>query len=694
MRKFITLLLLASFSTTSFSQTIDSIFQYRSNVSSSVEAIATDQSGNVFVAGYFEDSMWANNRYLLDAYQTARVMFVASYTSSGVLRFSKLIYNILGTPIKLKTDTKGNVYLSSNFKGKVYLDSDNLKDLINATINTGSFILKMDNNGANLWNVYIAPNSGFSDMKTIDFVCTPYDEILWMVTGKGDMRIQSSDGLFVDLPNLGNKNSNKNGLAILRSKQGGYRAVSHRAVYSNTGYDLQGGGLVELNGNLVFSGELYGTMDFDPGNGVSSLTGSGLVLYCSLDTAMNFNWVQKSGHESLIKLEKNSYGQIRGYGSHSGVGIAYFEFTNLEFSGQINWEKQESFSSGYLDLTDMSADQNGNMFVTGTFQGSGDLDPTNTTAFIGAGKRANFIVKYDSSGAVLWNVAGLSNTDFVVKGLAVDICVNNQLYWGGTYKRDIIFSQNSKAQLPYTSYLLGFMAQFTECRTFQPKINFTDSSVCTGNTVFLEIKGAGTVTWEDNKSLTPSRNIMITKDAVYRSTVYNDSGCSKKFTINFKALPLPVPQISTQGDSVKLSGKWKKVEWYLDGIKVSNASMTGFKPEKSGKVKCLVTDLEGCEGFSSEINYTSAGLSEILTTLNMYSYNGKVLRISETQSNSPKSVSIYDLQGRLLLNKSLIKKENYFECDLDLPNAMFVFLVLDNKGTPFIRGKILNRIKD
>ncbi|MEQ8815050.1 MAG: TauD/TfdA family dioxygenase [Thalassobaculum sp.] len=68
-----------------------------------------------------------------------------------------------------------------------------------------------------------------------------------------------------------------------------------------------------------------------------------------------------------------------------------------------------SFDQGYS----VAVDSSGNSYVTGYFDGTVDFDPgAGTTNLTGAGSVDVYIVKYDSSGALVWakNVGG-TNTD-------------------------------------------------------------------------------------------------------------------------------------------------------------------------------------------------------------------------------------------------------------------------------------------
>jgi hypothetical protein len=128
---------------------------------------------------------------------------------------------------------------------------------------------------------------------------------------------------------------------------------------------------IDGNGNIYSSGYFRGTVDFDPGEGVASLTSSLASIYLlKLDPAGNFLWVKSFG------------GSI---GGNSGNTIAF--------------------------------DGAGHLYLGGNFAGRTDFDPGDGTAFVtpASGEDA-FIVKLDLNGNFIWvrsfgGVGGNANAD-------------------------------------------------------------------------------------------------------------------------------------------------------------------------------------------------------------------------------------------------------------------------------------------
>jgi gliding motility-associated-like protein len=114
---------------------------------------------------------------------------------------------------------------------------------------------------------------------------------------------------------------------------------------------------VDASGNSYGSGPFFGTQDFDPGAGVFNLTsvGDADVFITKLDASGNFVWAKSIGGT----LKDNSYG--------------------------------------------IALDPSGNVYVTGSFNGTSDFDPSAAvTNLTSAGFTDLYILKLDTDGNFVW----------------------------------------------------------------------------------------------------------------------------------------------------------------------------------------------------------------------------------------------------------------------------------------------------
>ncbi|MBK8846298.1 MAG: SBBP repeat-containing protein [Bacteroidetes bacterium] len=186
-----------------------------------------------------------------------------------------------------------------------------------------------------------------------------------------------------------------------------------------TGGDLSYSIAVDKTGNIYTTGTFSGTVDFDPGVGVFNLTstGSSDIFISKYDNSGNFIWAKSAGGTSSSYSYSNSVatdfsGNIFITGVFVGptitfgtttltnVGTSGFDIflTKYDSNGNVIWAKSAGGNWSDQSLS-VSTDISGNVFITGLFSYQITFG---TTPLTGAGDLDIFIVKYDSSGNVLW----------------------------------------------------------------------------------------------------------------------------------------------------------------------------------------------------------------------------------------------------------------------------------------------------
>ncbi len=153
-------------------------------------------------------------------------------------------------------------------------------------------------------------------------------------------------------------------------------------------------------GNLYVSGVFLGTADFDPGIGVESLTSSeeglgGDLFVLKLDAQGEFLWVNRyEGFDFSyvdIDIAVDSHNELVVTGGfvdsvdfNAGPGVYPFIAGNygpdifvlkLKINGDFRWAKQ--IGGFYMDMTtSIAIDIYDNIYLTGSFQGTCDFDPS------------------------------------------------------------------------------------------------------------------------------------------------------------------------------------------------------------------------------------------------------------------------------------------------------------------------------
>lgn len=175
--------------------------------------------------------------------------------------------------------------------------------------------------------------------------------------------------------------------------------------------------------NIYVVGTFNGTVDFDYGPGVESVTSTGYGIFIlKLDSAGNFIWVKDLGTTGATQrigdVKFDSDGFIYTIGYHLGdfevdPGPNVVNFTGnggfllkLDLNGNFvsaSQFKGDSISNGYAYTNSLAIDSLHNVYVTGIFGGTVDFDPgSNMYNLSSNGDRDCFVVKINSLGGFEW----------------------------------------------------------------------------------------------------------------------------------------------------------------------------------------------------------------------------------------------------------------------------------------------------
>lgn len=178
------------------------------------------------------------------------------------------------------------------------------------------------------------------------------------------------------------------------------------------------------DGNIYLTGQYNGTVDFDPGPGVSELTSNGNfdVYILKLDTSGTFVWAVSFGgagpdqaHEIVIDNNGNvtTVGQFNNtvdfdpglsLDNLSSKGQGDIFIHHLTSLGEYLWVKTYG-SSNNDDATTINIDLNGNFLIGGWYRNTINFDPDGSEAGSISSISANwdaFILKLDFQGNFIW----------------------------------------------------------------------------------------------------------------------------------------------------------------------------------------------------------------------------------------------------------------------------------------------------
>ncbi len=234
-------------------------------------------------------------------------------------------------------------------------------------------------------------------------------------------------------------------------------AVRMGGLGNEIGYSIT----TDKKGNIYATGTFSGTVDFDPGPDTFNLTSAGLtdIYIQKLDAEGGFLWAIKMGGRNLdagYSIATDSNGNIYTTGLFRKTvdfapGDSTLNFTSaggndifiqkLDSNGTLVWVKQigDKLHDGALSI---ATDAQGNVYITGSFQGTVDFDPgDDTLSFTSKGSFDVFVQKLNTNGDLIWaKQMGGGNFD---RGNAVTTDKKGNVYVTGNFTLTVDFDPDS-----------------------------------------------------------------------------------------------------------------------------------------------------------------------------------------------------------------------------------------------------------
>jgi len=437
-------------------------FDWAKSVGSTSQDISTsmiiDDFGNLYIAGYYGGTVDFDPGPASFNMTSSggNDIFIQKYDLLGNFKWAKSIggtnHDRCGA---IAADVFGNVYVTGNYIGSADFDPGTATYNLTSNGDRDVFITKLDSLGSFVWansiggqtydhgrsittdasgNVYVTGNYGGA----VDFDPGPAVYI---------MTSNDSDDVFVQkLDGLGN--------LIWAKSIGG--TLGDGGIFITT----------DSSSNVYITGRFSDTVDFDPGIGIFNLVSSTSfngynAFVLKLDSLGNFisaNSIQgtwaNEGHAITIDAEGNVY--TTGY--HQGTtdfdpGVGTYNLTaiaiadifiqKLDADGNFIWAK--SMGGPGLDWgNSIATDPSGNVYLTGNYQGSMDLDPgTGTFNVTSNGSGDVFMLKLDRFGDFIWanSIGGTSGAS--AASIAIDGLGN--VYVTGAFSGTVDFDPGSAA---------------------------------------------------------------------------------------------------------------------------------------------------------------------------------------------------------------------------------------------------------
>ena len=320
----------------------------------------------------------------------------------------------------IAVDASGNIYTVGTFQGTVDFDpSAGVNNMTSAGAND-YYIQKLDPDNNLIW---IRTIGGTSEEQGVSISIDNSDNIY--VTG-------FFSGTVDFYPGAGTNNLTSGGVRDLFIQKWD---ISGNAIWAKSFGGSFGSETVtsistDASGNIYTTGHFKGTIDFDPGAGLSNLTSNGLydIFIQKLDASGNFLWAKNMGgteDDYGRDITTDASGNVYTTGSFRsnitdfdpGAGIVNLTcdgpedafIQKLDANGNYIWARNVAEKGSAVTV-----DNNGDVYITGIFSNSlEDLDPDPAlgAVFYLTGFIDVFILKLNTNGIFVWakDVGGASN---------------------------------------------------------------------------------------------------------------------------------------------------------------------------------------------------------------------------------------------------------------------------------------------
>lgn len=348
--------------------------------------------------------------------------------------------NIGGTGYDLgrsiTVDAAGNVYVLGSFQGVADLDPG--PGTVNLTTSglIDVFIAKYDPGGNYLWANKIG-GTGYDDPGSL------------AVDASGNVYVTGS---FTQNITLGTTTLTSAGdRDIFLVKYNGNGGILWAKGMGGPDDDLAYSLALDGSGNIYLTGHYSETVDFDPGAATANLTSAGDwdAFFAKYDTNGNYIWAKsisgtdgQAGVSISVDGSGNVYvtgflyasadldpGPATAYLSSSGSSDIFF--AKYDNNGNYLWARKIG-GPGNDHGSAQVVDASGNVYITGRFTGTLDLDPGPGVANLSsAGGLDIFFAKYDAAGNYVWAKSVGGNDNDGSAAIALDAW--NNVYITGNF---------------------------------------------------------------------------------------------------------------------------------------------------------------------------------------------------------------------------------------------------------------------
>ncbi|NEQ71852.1 MAG: DUF4347 domain-containing protein [Okeania sp. SIO2C9] len=500
-------------------ETYSGVFNYQLQVAQNIggssfdrgNGIATDSNSNVWATGYFQGSIDFNSDGIDDLTSNGSTdSYVAKFDSDGDFLLAQ---NIGGGSFDrgngIATDSNGNVWATGFFSSSIDIDRDGIDDLT-SNGSDDSYVAKFDSDG----NLLLAQNIGGGSFDRGNGIATDSNGNVWATGfffGSIDFNSDGTD----DLTSHGSFDS----YVAKFDSDGNFQFAQNIGGSSDDrGYGIA----TDSNGNVWATGFFFGTIDIDSdgNNDLTSNNGSRDSYVAKFDSDGNFQFAQNiggsssdygngiatdsngnvwatGGFEGTIDIDSDGNNDLTSNGSFDSYVAKFDSNGNLQFAQNIGGGSSDW---GY----GIATDSNGNVWATGYFQGSIDFNSDGIDDLTSNGSRDSYVAKFDSDGNFLFaqNIGG-SISDWGY-GIATDS--NGNVWATGDFEGTIDIDSDGTDDLTSNGDRDSYVVKFSE--NASPTDITLDNNTIDENVAGNSVVGTLTTTDPDSGDTTFTYNLV------------------------------------------------------------------------------------------------------------------------------------------------------------------------------------------
>lgn len=583
-------------------------------------AVEIDSAGNIYSIGKFTGTVDFNPSLSSSTMLTSTTFvggsssYIQKLDAAGNLLWVKKIDFKYGGLTELKIDHQGYLNIIGNFMDTVDVDPSYQVYNLASRGDEDVLVIQLSANGNFEWGKSFGGISQeYAKNITIDEIGNLY------IIGSFADTVDFDPGVgetLIGFPKLNNESSflqklDKNGNFVW------VKTFLPLNDWSSTSGEAVG---LDYNGNIYCRGYFTGFVDIDPDITFKQLTGYGIYLI-KLDSNGNYVWDRNvkvlstlgGNLQQEINLTIDNNNNIYASGGFSG----YVDFAPgidtlllpghsnnqphsylLKFNDTGNLIWANTISSGLFPTipNSLTTDTFGNVYSTGIFYDSTDLDPGPDTLMVYANhpyiNTGGYIQKLNTSGELIW-AGGVEGTMGYSGTWDIEVDGQGNVFTAGYFQGTVDFDIGPGTQSQNAQYQSYYLLKLSQCKTIT-----TDY-----------VTACDSVTWIDGLTYHQS-----TTSAYF--TLPGSSGCDSVICL---ALTIPAidPAVNLANNGATFVAAQPNASYrWLDcnnGMApLPNDTLQWFTPAQNGDYAVEIT-LGGCTDTSACTHIGNVGFGDVST---------------------------------------------------------------------------------